>query len=200
MVEKKQRAPAARRRSNFVPSGIDIEKYNRVVAEAVLGDIILTSVEFNMHPGYYFAPVAEVEGAVSPEHKPERNYRVRALDFDPTTGLLSANLEWSLRVRSGRKNVLKLRCSYFIYYSGLEDHDEEVAKAFFGRVGRFATFPFFRAFASQTSWASGADLPILPVLREAPRQTLTPDASVPKQRARRRPARRKAGSTKGRPS
>lgn len=55
---------------------------------------------------------------------------------------------------------------YFLAYDGLHGTDSSAVEAFVGRVGPFTTFPYFRAFASQTSWASGAELPILPVLRE----------------------------------
>ncbi len=46
----------------------------------------------------------------------------------------------------------------------MEVTSDEAVLVFVERVGKFATYPYFRAHCSQLSWESGADLPILPVI------------------------------------
>ena len=161
---------------------IDAMKYNAVVEAAKLGRIILGECKFDLKTDYFkFRRLGKDDAKCL---KFSYDGDVTDLHFDPEQNAVGANFGWRLVVKSGRTHVLKLYCSYMCFYTGLKDQDEAAAKAFAERVGKFATYPYFRAFASQISWASDTDLPLLPVLREikasrskaSPRTTPRPDA------------------------
>ena len=142
-----------------------LEKYDAVVSNAELGDLFLQSSEFEMRPDYYSARnlTDSKEG-----HAINLSVEFSADDifFDSEDGVVGGNFIWILRAKVGRKQLLKLKCVYVCFYTGLEGKNEGAAIAFLKRVGRFATYPYFRTFTSQISWCSGADLPILPLMKE----------------------------------
>jgi hypothetical protein len=86
--------------------------------------------------------------------------------FDEEFGLLMCQMNWSLSAKKSRSTLLKLTAQYIIYYSGVPNVDDKYRTEFMQRVGKFATYPYFRNLVSQISWASSAELPILPVLKQ----------------------------------
>ena len=140
------------------------ESYSAVAEAAEISDISLIYCQFDMQPEY-----RSEKGKAEESGKNLRMFfgpSYSSLAYQPDIGAVGAVITWELSVKSGRRKILKLRCDYTCIYHGLEDKDEEAAKAFLRRVGRFATFPYFRSFASQLSWSSGAELPTLPILKE----------------------------------
>lgn len=144
-----------------------IDKYSDVVDAAELADVSLVACEFKIQPEYYEHKGLQRKG--SRKLKFAYGCSLGGLQFDPKFGMVGSEFAWSLTAKAGRKHLAKLRCVYICYYTGLEGRDEAAALAFLKRVGRFATYPYFRAFASQFSWGSGADFPLLPVIREPKR-------------------------------
>lgn len=86
--------------------------------------------------------------------------------FDGETGILIGHYRWTAEVRHGRKKVLKLVSEYLVAYTGMEGFDSDYARFYFEKVGRFATYPYFRSEFSHHSSASGILLPPLPSLNE----------------------------------
>ena len=145
-----------------VTSRFDLDKYNAVIEVAELGEVALASCNFDLKVAYFRAKNKEEDGV-----KYTYQCDVSDLHFLEEHGVVGATFSWSLRAREGRKVLAKIDTSYICYYTRLQDCEEASAKAFLGRVGRFTTYPYFRALVSQMSWASGAQFPILPVLKEA---------------------------------
>lgn len=168
----------------------DPKAYNAVVKVAELGQIVLTECKFNITADYF--KHRKLGKSDRKGLKYSYGCNVNGLDFSPEQDAVGANFDWTLLAKSGRINVLKLYCSYVCFYSGVKDANEAAAKAFAERVGKFATYPYFRAFASQISWASDADLPILSVLRESkrPSEKKLRGKQTPKRSSRKRPTRR----------
>lgn len=146
-----------------------LERYNAIVDTAELGDIFLQTCVFDIQPEYFLARSLGKSGE-GPKPKFRIYSSTEGVTFVSADGVVGANFIWQVKTKVGRKQLLKLRCVYVCYYSGLEGQDEEAAIAFLKRVGRFATYSYFRSYVSQISWASGADLPMLPVLRESKRR------------------------------
>jgi len=139
--------------------------YSEVVHEARLRDILLVQSQFFVVPEFH----AEKDAKLS------FKWDIGEPSFDPKAGVVSSMFQWVLEARSPaageddhteRPPLLTLSCHYFIVYDNLEDCDGEAAKAFVRRVGTFATYPYFRAFASQLAWASGTNFPPLPILTD----------------------------------
>lgn len=82
------------------------------------------------------------------------------------TGIALSHYQWVAEVKLGRKKVLKLDTSYLISYSELADFDEEHVELFVNKVGRFATYPYFRSLFSHHMSESGIIFPPLPILKE----------------------------------
>ena len=145
-------------------SRLEPQRYNEVVRDAELGTITLVRCQFEIKADYFASKLRNRKNG----HGLKFSYsnEVEDIDFDSEEGVLGANFVWNLTVRAGNKVVVKLVADYVCFYSNVKGADRVAAAAYLKRVGRFATFPYFRALASQMSWASEADLPVLPVLRE----------------------------------
>lgn len=91
---------------------------------------------------------------------------VRSCELDHKNGVLVGGYEWEADVKLGRKKLLKLKCSYVAVYENLFDCQDEYQRYYFRKIGRFTTYPYFRAqFATHVA-DSGLSLPPLPSLTE----------------------------------
>ena len=134
------------------------ESYNKVARAAKLEGLVLTGSDFIIHPNYY-SPTAE-NGAVSFSYDASVDDEI----FDAKSGLASCAWTWTVEGKLDDEIVVRVRATYRIFYSELTDCEETAVKRFMNRVGRFATYPYFRAHVSQTSWESSAQLPLLPTI------------------------------------
>lgn len=135
------------------------QDYNAVARKARLATINLLDCRFRAKKEFF--DNREDENA---RDKYYRDCDIEEPQYDREHGLAGGRFTWKLHVKAGRKTVLSLATTYFIVYENLEDMNTNAVKAFVVRVGQFATYPYFRALASQFSWESGAELPILPVI------------------------------------
>ncbi|MDO6591828.1 hypothetical protein DS901_06520 [Loktanella sp. D2R18] len=87
-------------------------------------------------------------------------------DYNAETGLAIGNYRWTVEIKLGRKKVLKLVTNYLISYYNLEGFDDHYVSYYFHKVGRFTTYPYFRALFSHHTSESGLVLPPLPSLNE----------------------------------
>jgi hypothetical protein len=141
------------------PTSVDAKKYNAVVAAANLSAVILMRSNFEMDAEY-------LPANISREKRPKftTDWNFVSVDFDADEGIATGIFQFDLRVKFGRKNLLKISSSYLVAYDDLFNHDEEIVSVFLKRVGRFAAYPYFRALVSQYSWSSEANLPVLPII------------------------------------
>jgi hypothetical protein len=86
--------------------------------------------------------------------------------FDNDEGLAWGRFQWSVEIKSGRKSCLKLMAEYLVLYSDIFDCDGEHVEIYFRKVGRFATYPYFRAHFNHHIGETGIMLPPLPALNE----------------------------------
>jgi hypothetical protein len=86
--------------------------------------------------------------------------------FDPIDGVCVGQFSWIAEIKSGRKTCLKLKAQYFLLYSNLMECDEKHVRFFFRKVGRFATYPYFRSHFSHHTSETGVIMPPLPILQE----------------------------------
>lgn len=141
----------------------DVEIYNDLVAKAEIGDIRLVEMKYSVKPEYF--------GALHRERNDElqltRSFEGVLTDvrYDENTKTLGGQFDWTTKVISGRKKLLQCEAKYFVIYERVPPTDIVVAEKYLLRVGRFATYPYFRSLVSQLSWESQADLPIMPVLK-----------------------------------
>jgi hypothetical protein len=141
------------------------DAYNRVVGAARLEDIRLTSCKFDVEIEYHTIRQQEV-ATNAPILRRSFSSKHEIIGFDKETGVLAGLFNWHVEARRGKKRLLKAAASFLILYNDVPDVPEEPAFAFLARVGRFATYPYFRNFVAQLSWMSQSDLPIMPVLIE----------------------------------
>lgn len=142
----------------------DVAEYNALVRECELSDIRLVNLKFDTKPAYFSAIRAETEG---------NGQLVRAFDgqmsdifYDEETQTLGGQFDWSTEVRSGKKKLLKVEARYLVVYGNVPDvAAAETRERYIQRVGKFATYPYYRSLVSQISWGSKTDLPIMPVLK-----------------------------------
>lgn len=141
-----------------------VEAYNAIVGAATLGDIKLVDLNFNVKTKYFDE---------SKKAKASYDHEISEIHYDAESQTLGGMFSWRVTVEKGRSKALLVRAVYLVIYDNVPDVGAVHAEAYFRRVGRFATYPYFRTTVSQLSWASGAELPILPVLREPPRKSGT---------------------------
>lgn len=137
----------------------DKDEYNRAVKGARLHDVALTSSNFNVQKEF-FEPSDKAR-------KLSTDYELVDCSFDGQYLILL--VRFSIDAKESNRKVLKCRCEYNVIYSFAEpDISEKTARSFGTHIAQFTAYPYFRQHVSQISWESGADLPILPVLKRMP--------------------------------
>lgn len=150
------------------PPKVDPDSYNSLVRAAKLVTIQLVESSFKVIPEYF--------SKASTQNK-KRGFHcdLENITIDLEKGVFWTNFVWRTYVKDGRKTLFKLDCDYLCAYAAEELVPGSVAALekrnvdlFLERIGKVATYPYFRAMASQYSWAANADLPMLPVLKSFP--------------------------------
>jgi hypothetical protein len=135
------------------------EDYNKVARAAKLEAIMLAASSFHVLPDYF---------ETQRENGPEKEFSYKAVmqndTYDPASGVASCVWNWSVEVKVSRKKALVIEASYLIIYEQVVDCNPEAVKCFLHRVGRFATYPYYRAHVSQVSWESSTKLPLMPTI------------------------------------
>jgi len=158
--EKKSRLSKQPAVSDGTLPKLEPRKYNNIVASSSLEDIRLVSSSFDVTPEYFLTKNKEENFNLS------YDFKITMAEYDADDGFLAGCFEWTAVGKVGRKNVIKIKTAYMIVYTCEKGLERQYPLAFMNQVGRFATFPYFRATVGQYSAASGADLPILPVLKQ----------------------------------
>lgn len=144
-------------RSGPTPA-FDAEAYNEVARAAKLERIALYRSNFVVLPDY-FGSMDEKNGP-----KPSYGSRFGTYYFDVESGRATCEWKWRINVREKRKRTLTIEVVYLLMYGGLKDFSEKNVVRYMRRVGRFASYPYFRAHVSQLNWEAGTNLPILPTI------------------------------------
>lgn len=134
------------------------ELYSQITVAARLRDIKLIKSEYSIKP--------EVFDALDDLKNMGFFGEPTGFFFNHDEGVLLGNYQWTCEVKLGRKKVLKFVSEYMVAYSGLNSFDEEYVRFYFEKVGRFATYPYFRSDFSHHASSSGIFLPPLPSLNE----------------------------------
>ncbi|NTG19410.1 hypothetical protein G6L00_03065 [Agrobacterium rhizogenes] len=137
-----------------------LEAYNSIIERADLLDIRLMDLKFNVKHQYY---AAIAKGDDDLQHAFEND--LAEMTYDAPSGLLMGNFRWVTKVTKGKKKLLEIDAKFYATYHGVPDVDQVHMDAFLRRVGKFATYPYFRGVVSRLSWESHAELPIMPVLK-----------------------------------
>ena len=153
LQEQNEISSAGRAAADF-----DNDAYTSVTLAAQLRDIKLIKCEYFVKPEVFEAlDNLENMGFFG---EPSGFY------FDSEDGVMLGQYRWTAEVKLGRKKVLKLVSEYMVAYAGLSGLRETSVQFFFEKIGRFATYPYFRNNFSHHSASSGIMLPPLPSLNE----------------------------------
>ncbi|WP_368649813.1 hypothetical protein [Brucella intermedia] len=135
--------------------------YNLIVKSAELGDIRLVGLNFKVNPAYY--ETIEEDG----KRKPKNSFGVEISKpaYDADNQILGADFEWKVEITASRKKLLTISATFLAVYFNVPESDAKHHSAYLHRVGRFATYPYFRSLVAQMSWESHTELPVLPVLK-----------------------------------
>ena len=136
-------------------------EYNRLVECATLEEIRLVESAFFIAPNYF-------DEEFSAERRFRTNQKADAPVYDEESSSLVCGFEFSVEVMKDEQKLLTCSAHYIVFFAFAERVDNETAKFFANRTGRNAAYPYFRQFAASQSWASGANLPILPILKSKP--------------------------------
>lgn len=140
---------------------------NSAVQAAELLDIKLTESSFSVKPEFFSTSI--IEPNVEKELKygfDKIVYHVDALENkDGCAGTAFADVSATVLFKS--KIVLEIKAKYLISYSFEKMMIHDAAEAFLRRVASFSIYPYFRQLVAMYSAACGADLPTLPVFKEA---------------------------------
>lgn len=141
----------------------DVAAYNGLVHDAELIDLRLVDLKFNVRPEYFAALRDEAEGKRS---------LVRAFDgkmsdifYESEAQTLGGQFDWATHVLIGKKKLLKVEARFLVVYGNVPEVAAETRERYIQKVGKFATYPYYRSLVSQLSWESKGDLPTMPVLK-----------------------------------
>lgn len=135
----------------------DSEQYNKVARAVQLVRLSLISNRFFILPEFF---------AEQAEQQPTMRYQAKFKNprFDPEQGTASCEWDWGIAAQSKQKEkttTFSAEAVYLLSYSNLKECDLDAVQTYMRRVGRFTSYPYFRAHISQLSWESGANIPIL---------------------------------------
>lgn len=162
----------------------DVRAYNAAVAAARLAAIRLVRSRFSSRSPDQ--AVAESTPSASIDD------RIRFHRFEEDAGRAFTVFEWELECQLPTPPFhVSIVASFMVIYDGLEGVSAETVERLVSRIGRFASYPYFRTFVAQTSGMAELDLPPLPMLRDQPHANTLPAApeisTPPKQRSGRKP-------------
>jgi hypothetical protein len=158
--ESKARA-VQKKRLTFASKEFDHQLYVEVARKARLREMGLVESSFKLRPDCFPDLVSRPD-----ELSHGFGGDAEQLTFDPDDGILFGVYSWNAEIKKGNKKALRLACKYVIIYNNLVDQPEEYARLYLEKVGKFASYPYFRSlFAIHTS-AAGLALPPLPALAE----------------------------------
>ena len=123
----------------------------------------MTDCVFNIDPSYH-----KEKGDKNTGLKNSFHCTIVDFYFSNEKGFLSAEMNWVLTIKKGNKHLLKCSVTYAIMYSDVIDLGDgrvEVYEAFINRVGKFATYPYFRSITSHLGNEARAGIPIMPILK-----------------------------------
>jgi hypothetical protein len=132
-------------------------QFNDVVDSARLVEVTLVGCSFNVAPEFH-NETNEKEFSVGFAEQPE-------LTFEPDPGLAVGIFRWEVRVAHKTKTILEIEAKYLVVYDQLQQKADGAVRAFMLQHGKLMTYPYFRTFVAQLSWAGAVNLPVLPVLR-----------------------------------
>jgi hypothetical protein len=138
----------------------DQELYSEVSCAAKLQEIKLSASRYLVK----FQLFDDIEVLRQMKHR--YSGRCEEVFFDENSGSAGGKFNWTAEIKLGRQVSLKLSAEYYLLYSNLAEHDEDHVSFFVTKVGRFATYPYFRALFANHVSESGLMLPPLPTLNE----------------------------------
>lgn len=146
----------------------DAADYNKVVSGCQLLAINMMKGSFEVKPEVH-----------NPEHKRSLHYEadVESVKYSQEIGGLSGVFRFKIGARKERKVVLKGTADFIVIYRAPEDLNAEAAEAFCGHVGMLSAYPYFRAWAAQSAWCAGVELPPLPMLSTTGKPPKKPSAA-----------------------
>lgn len=159
--------------------GIEPGTYNQVVNCATLREIRLIESYFSLAPEYFSSDPDAEEISLS------RDQSEGDVDYFEEDGVLVAGFRFAVLGERDGERLLDCHAKYIVFFALEEQVDRNAALVFAKRTGKNATYPYFREFVASQSWASGADLPILPILRSAPPKSKTKETQEATGRQRR---------------
>jgi len=156
-VAKKRKATRKATVTKSKPDSSDAypKLYNGVVKAAELRGLNLTRVDFTVAPEYFTTAAAERE----------LKYGCEDVSVSVSGDVAAGVFRWALSVHAAETSLLSCTAEYVVTYDGVGGCDENAVKGFVERVGKFASYPYFRAQAASLNWNAGANLPVLPVLK-----------------------------------
>ncbi|WP_395612213.1 hypothetical protein [Allosphingosinicella sp.] len=140
---------------------MDPATYNNLVSRAHLRSIRLTSSRFDMKP----------EALDLDPDAWRNNVGAGAVQsyLEPESGSLYGVLAYEVVCRQGRKRVLSVSATYLVSYYIEGECDAGACELFVERVGKIASYPYFRGLVAALTAQAGLAMRPIPVLSFAPR-------------------------------
>ena len=137
-----------------------VQKYNDIVVRAELATVQLCSLSFNVKDTFF---------SERNKKRPRISYSIKSSEyiFDDNQDYAAVKIDCIVTAKGSRSsNILVCKAVYLVAYKNLSGCDENVVKAFLGRVGRFAGYPYFRSLFASLDWNAGTRMPPLPILKQ----------------------------------
>jgi len=155
-VKAKEKKPQVTERNE-----VDPDAYNHVVSSTSMIDVRLIDSRFCVKPEYY-------DEDTKTKHKFHSTREIGNVVFGHPDEFFYVPVNFEVSVKNGNRKDLVCSTQYLVLFQNTTDFDERSARLFAAKVGIHAAYPYFRSFLASQSWASGAELPTLPILKQPP--------------------------------
>ena len=151
-------------RKDGKPTEKSRQEYIKVVKSAQLKEILLLSSSFDVDRSFLESAEPDEDGDVKLGFT--CGAEVPDVRYDATEGIFTGQFDWYAKADKDDHVAIDIRGSYGIVYQCDRDLEKGAVQSFVLRVGKFATFPYFRQLAAFYATSASLGLPILPVLKE----------------------------------
>lgn len=146
---------------HFGSESFDNQVYYLVTKSAALRDVCLVDSVFS-------ARVEEVRLAQINDDPLNNSFGEEPPDisFDQESGIAIGKFKWTVEICRKREKLLRLKAQFVVVYSGLEECEAQYVYLYVHKVGRFASYPYFRSHFATQAASAGVMLPPLPALTD----------------------------------
>lgn len=139
----------------------DHDLYNAVAQSARLRTVSLIGFDYTIKPSAF-----ELDQSYWENGRKFLSGKMLDIEISLTEDLMIGQYQWAANIKKKTTSTLKVKSIYLLAYEGVAECDPPHLQLYLKKIGRFTTYPYFRALFSTVTGASGLTLPPLPTITD----------------------------------